>query len=838
MGTLKLAFRTLFKTPFVTLVAIISLALGIGSNAAIFSLFEQMLLRPLPVHEPRQLVNLSAPGPKHGSTSCSQAGSCELVFSYPMFRDLEAKQSVFTGIAAHRVFGANLAYRKQTLNGEGMLVSGSYFPVLGIQPAIGRLLGPADDQTIGAHFVAVLSHDYWQSRLGGDRGILNQTIVVNGQQMTVVGVTPPGFEGTTLGARPHVFVPISMRGLMSPGFDDFANRRSYWAYAFARLKPGVTIDKARLGLNAVYKPIVNDVEAPLQKGMSEQTLVLFRKKPLLVEEGQRGQSSVHEEASTPLKLLFGITGIVLLIACANIANLLLTRATARRKEIAIRTALGASRFRLICQMLTESILLALLGGGGGLLLAVWCTDLLTGVVSSTLPRAKEVAIDGQTLLFTLLVALLTGLLFGLAPAIQASKTNLNSTLKEGGRSQSSSLHRGRLSSLLVVTQIALSLVLLVSAGLFIKSFRQLRNVNPGFDPAGVATMHISLPRTGYAESRQKAVFFQQVLDRVATLPGVQSAGVVTNLPLGNSLTSSSFEIEGRPPPAPDESRTANKSIISHDYFRAMGIPLLKGRALSERDATDAPGVVVINQAMARRFFSDEDPLGKRLTSGGPEEKALYGEAVTREIVGIVGDVRFELEETAKPEMYIPYTQAPIATMALVARSGADPASLREPLRRAIQEVDRTQTGYSFKTMGQLLSESVAARQLVMMLTNIFAALALILAAVGIYGVIAYSVAQRTHELGIRIALGAQTADVLRLVVGQGMTLAILGVAVGLASAFVVTRFLSSLLYGVSATDAPVFIGTAALLGAVALLASYIPARRATKVDPLVALRHE
>ncbi|MCP9496320.1 MAG: ADOP family duplicated permease, partial [Pyrinomonadaceae bacterium MAG19_C2-C3] len=514
------------------------------------------------------------------------------------------------------------------------------------------------------------------------------------------------------------------------------------------------------------------------------------------------------------------------------------RATARQKEIAIRTALGASRFRLIRQMLTESTLLAMLGGTGGLLLAVWCTDLLTGIASSTLPRARELAIDAQTLLFTLLVSLLTGLLFGLAPAIQASKTNLNSTLKEGGRSQSASLRRGRLRSLLVVTQIALSLVLLVSAGLFIKSFRQLRNVSTGFDPEGVATMLISLPRTGYAESRQKALFFQQVLERVSSLPGVQAAGVVTNLPLGNSLTSSSFEIEGHPPAAPDESRTASKSIISQDYFRAMSIPLLKGRALSERDATDAPGVVVINGAMARRYFGDEDPLGKRLTFGGPEEKALYGEAVTREIVGIVGDVRFELEETAKPEMYIPYAQAPIGTMALVVRSAADPATLREPLRRAIREVDGTQTGYSFKTMEGLLSESVAAQRLLMTLTNIFASLALILAGVGIYGVIAFSVAQRTHELGIRIALGAQTADVLRLVVGQGMTLAGIGLAVGLAGALALTRFLSSLLYGVSPTDAPVFVGTAVLLGAVALLASYIPARRATKVDPIVALRHE
>ena len=803
---IRFAVRMLLKHPGVTLVAVVTLALGIGANTAIFSVINVVLLKPLPYPEAERIITLASTDTRRGQERGSVAA--------PEFAEWQKQHRVFEHVAAYHYASLTMAGAGEPERVVGSRVTADFMKALGVAPATGRDFLPDEDQPGGNSRVALISHGLWQRRFAADPQLLNQTITLNGETFTVVGIMPPGFGFPS--SSTDVWLPANLSYVRQPG------HVNGFLSVVARLKPNVSLVEAQTEMRDIAKRLGQEYDENKFRGVSVVPLY----------------DVIVGEVRPSLIALFGAVCLVLLIACANIANLLLTRATARRKEIAIRTALGASRFRLICQMLTESILLALLGGGGGLLLAVWCTDLLTGVVSSTLPRAKEVAIDGQTLLFTLLVALLTGLLFGLAPAIQASKTNLNSTLKEGGRSQSSSLHRGRLSSLLVVTQIALSLVLLVSAGLFIKSFRQLRNVNPGFDPAGVATMHISLPRTGYAESRQKAVFFQQVLDRVATLPGVQSAGVVTNLPLGNSLTSSSFEIEGRPPPAPDESRTANKSIISHDYFRAMGIPLLKGRALSERDATDAPGVVVINQAMARRFFSDEDPLGKRLTSGGPEEKALYGEAVTREIVGIVGDVRFELEETAKPEMYIPYTQAPIATMALVARSGADPASLREPLRRAIQEVDRTQTGYSFKTMGQLLSESVAARQLVMMLTNIFAALALILAAVGIYGVIAYSVAQRTHELGIRIALGAQTADVLRLVVGQGMTLAILGVAVGLASAFVVTRFLSSLLYGVSATDAPVFIGTAALLGAVALLASYIPARRATKVDPLVALRHE
>ncbi len=380
MGTLKHAFRTLFKTPFVTAIAIISLALGIGANAAIYSIFDQLLRRPLPVPEPARLVNLSAPGPKPGSQSCSQAGPCDDVFSYAMFRDLESKQTVLTGLAAHYGFGANLAFRNETLNGEGMLVSGSYFPVLGLRPALGRLMGPDDDKTVGAHPVAVLSYTFWEERFGSDPSVVGQNIVVNGQQMTILGVAPEGFVSTTIGTRPHVFVPLSMRALMTPGFRGFENRRTYWAYLFGRLKPGVTMDQAALGLNSIYKPIINDVEASLQEGMSPQTLTRFRAKEITLADGRRGQSSIGEEAGTPLKLLLGITGIVLLIACANIANLLLARGANRAMEMAVRLSLGARRWQIIRQLLVESWVLAILGGAASLLVAKWTLGLIRSIM--------------------------------------------------------------------------------------------------------------------------------------------------------------------------------------------------------------------------------------------------------------------------------------------------------------------------------------------------------------------------------------------------------------------------------------------------------------------------
>jgi predicted permease len=456
MRTLKFAFRTLAKTPFVTAVAIISLALGVGANTAIFSLFEQLLLRAVPANEPGQLVNLSAPGPKPGSQSCGGAGGCEDVFSYPMFRDLEKAQTVFSGVAAHVGFDANVSFRKQTRNSEGMLVSGSYFPVLGVQAAFGRLLTPADDQTVGAHFVAVLSHRYWETQLGSDRSVLNEQIVVNGQSMTIIGVGPRGFDGTTLGAQPDVFVPLSMRGLMSPGFSGFQNRRSYWAYLFARLKPNISLDAAQSALNLIYRQIVADVEAPLQTGMSDETMRRFKAKEITLKEGSRGQSDVHEEASTPILMLFAVTAIVLLIACANIANLLLARGAGRATEMAVRLSLGAQRRHVVLQLLAESVLLALIAGAVSLLVARWTLGALAATLPPEAGRLLNLGLSWPVVLFTALLSLGTGVLFGLFPALHSTRADLLTAIRASSGQPSGARAAARFRVSLVTVQIALA----------------------------------------------------------------------------------------------------------------------------------------------------------------------------------------------------------------------------------------------------------------------------------------------------------------------------------------------------------------------------------------------
>ena len=580
MSALKLALRTLMRTPFVTAVAILSLALGIGANAAIFSLFDQMLLQALPVQEPERLVNLSNPGPKPGSQSCSQAGSCEEVFSDAMFRDLEEATAGFSGVVAHRAFGTNLAAADQTVSGTGMLVSGSYFPVLGVRPALGRLLVPEDDETIGENYVTVLGYDYWENQLGLDPGVLNSSIIVNGQSMTVVGVAPRGFKGTTLGSPPDVYVPLTMRTAMSPWWDAWENRRNYWAYLFARLAPGVPIEQARSEMNTVYQGIVSEIEAPLQSGMSDQTMERFLTKELVLEPGMRGQSSMHAEVETPLRLLFGITGVVLLIACANIANLLLARGANRGPEMAIRASIGASRLQMLRQLLTESIVLATLGGVASLFVAQWTL----GVIASFMPPESAadftMTLSPMVVAFAGALALGTGILFGLYPAVHSTRPDLVTALKGNAGQPAGHRAAARFRSSLVTAQIALSMALLVGAGLFLKSLANVSRVDLGMNPDRVVAFSISPELNGYDREASLALYARGE-EELSALPGVSSvtAAIVpifTGSSWGNDVAVEGFE-SGPDVDNGSRQNMVGSGLLLHAGNSAAGRPRVHGR---------------------------------------------------------------------------------------------------------------------------------------------------------------------------------------------------------------------------------------------------------------------
>jgi predicted permease len=830
VGNLKLAFRTLLKTPFVTAVAVVSLALGIGANAAIFSLFDQMLLRALPVQEPDRLVNLAAPEPKPGSQSCNQAGDCDAVFSYPMFRDLERAQTVFTGIAAHRIFGANLAFNKQTMNGEGVLVSGSYFPVLGLRPALGRLLTPADDQVVGGHFVAVLSHSYWESRLGANPAVLNEPIVVNGQTMTIVGVAPRGFEGTTVGSRPQVFVPITMRGLMSPGFDDFENRRSYWAYLFARLKPGVSIDQARTAMNAVYRPIINDVEAPLQERISDQMLARFKAKEIVVEEGQRGQSSIHGESRTPLILLFSITGIVLLIACANIANLLLARAAQRAMEMAVRLSLGASRPQLLAQLLTESVLLAVLGGAASLLVARWT---LSGIGAMLPPEAAatlQLELRAGVVVFAAALSIGTGLLFGMFPALHSTRPDLVTTLRANTGQPSGARAAARFRTSLVTVQIALSMALLIGAGLFIKSLVNVSRVDLGLKVDNVVTFGISPELNGYTPARARALF-ERAEEEIAALPGVTGVSASLVPILSGSNWGTDVAVEGFKR-GPDTDANARFNEIGPDYFRTLGVPLMAGREFNDADALGTPKVAIVNEAFAKKFNLGREAVGKRIGTGRDQDN------MDIQIVGLVQNAKYsEVKQEMPPLFFTPYRQdSTLGSINVYVRTALEPQQLLRTLPAVIARLDPNLPVENLKTMPQQVRENVFLDRMISTLSAAFAVLATLLAAVGLYGVLAYTVAQRTREIGVRMALGADGRRVRGMVLRQVGRMVLVGGAIGVAAALGLGRAVQSLLYGLEGHD-PLVVATAAVvLALIAFAAGYVPAFRASRLEPMRALR--
>ena len=833
MPNIRLALRTLFKSPFVTLVAILSLGLGIGANSAIFSMFDQMLLRPLPVPRPDELVNFQSPGPKPGSNSCGQAGGCDEIFSYPMFKDLEAAQSSFTGIAAHRNFGGSIGYQGTSLSGNGLVVSGSYFPVLALTPALGRLFTPEDDKTVGSHFVVVLSHDYWRTRFASNPAVLNETLVVNGQAMTVVGVAPRGFRGTTLGDVPDIFVPMTMRGLMQPGFNGFQNRRQYWAYLFARLKPGVSIDEATTAINGPYHAIVNDVEAPLQKGMSDETMARFKAKVITTEPGLRGQSSVDNEARTPLIILLAVTGTVLLIACANIANLLLVRGAGRAAEMAVRLSIGASRRQLVTQLLTESILLATFGAIAGLFVAKWTFDLIASIMPPDDNNMITFSLSPSMIMFAAMTALATGIVFGLFPALHSTRPDLAATLKNQAGQPGGAKAARRFRTTLATVQIAMSMALLVPAGLFAKSLFNVSRVDLGMKADHMLLFSIAPELNGYSTERTRQLF-ERMEDEIAAVPGVTGV-VATLVPVlagdnwGNSLAVEGFEA------GPDTNTNASFNGVGPGYFKTMGIALLQGREFTRADALGTPKVAIVNQAFVTKFNLGENALGKRFGIGGGA-----GTKMDIEIVGVAENAKYsDVKDAPPPQYFRPYRQEERLGYAnFYIRTATPPEQMLSTIPALMRRLDASLPLGDVKTMETQIRENVTQDRIISTLSLAFALLATVLAAIGLYGVLAYTVAQRTREFGLRMALGADGGTVRGMVMRQVAVMAVIGGAIGMAIAIGVGRLAKSLLFEMEGHDPLVLAGAAFALTIVALGAGFIPALRASKIDPMNALRYE
>jgi predicted permease len=832
----RLAFRTLFRTPFVTTIAIISLALGIGANAAIFSLFNTILLRSLPVPEPDRLVNLSSPGVKSGSTSCGNAGDCSHVFSYPMFRDLERQQSVFTGIAAHRTFGANLAYRGQTMTGEGATVSGSYFQVLGVTPVRGRLLDRNDDRAPGQSNVVVLSHAFWRERLEGSPAVLNDTLTVNGQPMTIVGVAPAGFHGTTIGTRPDVYVPITMQGFMQPGtvrkdYNVFENRRAYWIYLFARLEPGVTIEQARAAMQPQYHAIIDEIEAPLQKGMSEATLARFRAKEIGIEPGPQGQSDVIQESFAPLALLLGVTGVVLLSACANIANLLLARATRRSGEMAVRLAIGAGRRHLIAQLLGESVLLATMGGLAGVFVARWTLSLMAATMPAEAAQLMTFELDGRLMLFLAAVTVATGILFGLFPAIHSTRPNLTLALKTASGQSSGSRSAKFFRAALATTQIMLSMALLAIAGLFTKSLVNVNRVDLGMNAENVITFAVSPQLNGYPPERSRQLF-AQIEEELARQPGVLGVTSAMVPLLSGSNWGTNVYVQGFAA-GPDTDTNSRYNELGPDYFRTLGVPLLAGREFTVSDTLGAPKVAVVNEAFARKFNMGRDVVGKRMSIGNASKLDI-------EIVGFAQNAKYsEVKGEIPPLFFTPYRQDErIGFITFYVRTGLDPERMLPAMQTVVTRLDPTLPVDNLRTLPQQVQQNVFLDRFVTTLSAAFAGLATLLAAVGLYGVLAYTIAQRTREIGLRMALGADAASVRGMVLRQVGLMTLIGGVLGLSLAALAGWSAQSLLFELKGYDPAVLGGSAAVLALVAFSAGIIPAQRAARVDPMRALRYE
>jgi len=798
--------RMLLKRPSLTAVAIIAIALGIGANTAIFSVVNTVLLQPLPFEQPQQLVMLAA---EQRDQALDGRGS----FSVPDFVDIQKQSKTLEYVATHQGTGTIVTEGGDPERLLGAAVSADYFPLLRVKPVLGRVFTHDEDKP-GAPSVIVLSHSLWQRRFAGDPNIIGREVNIGGKT-TVVGVLPAGFQYPISDEQQDFWEPIFSATFMTKDLRE--ERAQRILSIIARLKPGLTLDQAKADLDLLSRQI--EQQSPISN-----TNTIFN------------AVSMHEDITrdyrSALLVMLGAVGLVLLIACANVANLLLARAAARQKEVAIRMALGASRARIASQLLTESVLLSLAGGALGLLLASWGMDLLVAYGPADVPRLRHVSLDRSVLLFTLAISTLTGIVFGLAPALHASRPDPGNMLKDATRGVSQ-CGRSRMRSALIVSEVALSLMLLVGAGLLINSFWRLLQTDAGYDPKGVLAVDVPLSRAKYTNPEQRSAAFEQLISRMKALPGVRDASVVSNVPLTDRDIELSFQVEGREPYKPGNEAVADYTVVGSDYFRTMNIAVQRGRVFANSDTANTPQAIVVSEAFVKRYFPDEEPIGRRIVFDGPTK-------TPREIIGVVADIRRNgLDAEAEPEMYVSHVQNPERRLNLVIRTDSqDGSQLTQSARAEVKAFDPDQIIWRTETLEQLLGTSVAPRRFNMMLLGIFAGVALVLAAVGLYGVMSYSVTWRTHEIGIRMALGAKRGDVLRLVVRQGMIMALIGLVIGLIGALSLSRVMTSMLHGVSPTDPLTFAGVSIVLLGVALLACLIPARRATRVDPIVALRNE
>jgi putative ABC transport system permease protein len=817
MNDIRFAFRMLAKTPAFTLIAIFTLALGIGANTAIFSVVNALLLKPLPFPEPQQLVAFGMTDTRLKEQT--MLGS----LSYPDFFDFRDQNHTFASVAVYRNRAFALTGEQGAISFRGLKSSAEFFDVLGIKPAIGRTFSRDDERAGGGigGFKVILSDDFWRQHFGGDPNVLGRTIEFDRRLYTIIGVMPPRFQYPIDGDPVSLYVTIADDASTLDGTKPLTQERGMHSLdAIGRLKPGNKIEQAQADLSTVA--------ANLEKQYPKTNSYFgARVKPLREE--------LIGDVRSALYVLFGAVVCVLLIANVNVANLLLARASVRGREIALRAAVGASRARIIRQLLTESVILAGLGGVCGLLVAQWGTDALIKTVPQSIPRISDIRLDGVVLAFTILVSLGTGVIFGLIPAWQASKVDLNSSLKSGPRTGSGE-HKTYLRNGLVMGEVALALVLLICAGLLIQTFARLGRVQPGFRFERLLTASVQLPSSGYPKNENVIAFYERFLERVRALPGVDSASAIVPLPLSGSNMVTDFDIEEHPLPE-GQRAGAPVRIIATDYFKTMGIPLKQGRVFDQTEQLDSPPVVIVNERFAAKFFPGQNVIGKRITPGFSADD--NGEKV-REIIGVVGNVKHSsLKNEDSPEMYLPRTQIPASQMSIVVRTNvSDPSGITSAMRKELAAIDPSIPLNSVRVFDDYLSRSLARPRFNALLLSIFAASALVLTAIGIYGVLAYSVAQRTNEIGIRIALGAAQSNIFKLVIGQAMTIVGVSVAIGLVGAFAATRLLNSLLFGVTAWDPFTFSAIVILIAVVAFLAAWLPARRASNVDPIIALRSE